>query len=388
MGKYNFDEQINRRGTDSLKWDVADNELPMWVADMDFQAAPEIREAIAAKLEHGIFGYSDLIPEWYSAYQNWWKSRHDFTIEKEWLIFSTGVIPSLSSIVRKLTTPNEKVIIQTPVYNIFFNSIINNGCKPLENPLRYENGEYSMDFEDLEKKMADPQASLMFLCNPQNPASKIWDRQSLAKVGALAKKYGVVVVSDEIHCDITAPGELYVPFASVSDDCRDNSITCIAPTKAFNIAGMQTSAVFVPNPFLRHKVWRALNTDEVAEPNAFAQTVTIAAFNKGGEWLDEMRKYVFENRRILEEYVAKEIPEISVVKGNATYLVWLDISSLGKSSDEVAKQIRKETGLYITEGLEYGEAGRYFLRMNVACTKATLKDGLDRLKRGINSIIK
>ena len=386
MGKYNFDAQINRRGTDSLKWDVKENELPMWVADMDFQTAPEIREAIATRLEHGVFGYSDLTDEWYEAYQNWWKTRHNLEIKREWLIFSTGVIPTISSVVRKLTTPNEKVIIQTPVYNIFFNSIINNGCRPLESPLIYKDGEYFMDFEDLELKMSDPQASLMILCNPHNPVSKIWDRQSLAKVGELAKKYGVTVISDEIHCDITAPGVSYVPFASVSDTCKEISITCIAPTKAFNIAGMQTSAVFSANPFLRHKVWRALNTDEVAEPNSFAQVVTVAAFNKGGQWLDEMREYVFENRHIAEDFIEKEIPQLKIIHGNATYLLWIDISSLGKSSDEVAKAIREKTGLYVTEGLEYGEAGRYFLRMNVACTKETLKDGLNRLKEGVQNI--
>lgn len=383
MGKYDFDTPVDRRNTDSLKWDVEANELPMWVADMDFKTAPEIRKAISDRLEHGVFGYSDLTDEWYRAYQSWWSNRHGLNIEKEWLIFSTGVIPSLSSIVRKLTTPNEKVIIQTPVYNIFFNSIVNNGCRPLESPLRYENGRYSMDFEDLEKKMADPQAALMILCNPHNPVGKIWDKEDLARVGELAKKYGVTVVSDEIHCDITLPGKQYVPFASVSDTCRDISITCIAPTKAFNIAGMQTSAVVVANPFLRHKVWRALNTDEVAEPNSFAQVVTEAAFNEGGEWLDEMREYVFDNRRIAEDFIKREIPAVKAVSAEATYLMWLDISSLGKSSDEVAAFIRKETGLYVTEGLEYGEAGRFFLRMNVACTKETLKDGLNRLKEGV-----
>ena len=383
MGKYDFDTPVDRRNTDSLKWDVEANELPMWVADMDFKTAPEIRKAISDRLEHGVFGYSDLTDEWYRAYQSWWSNRHGLNIEKEWLIFSTGVIPSLSSIVRKLTTPNEKVIIQTPVYNIFFNSIVNNGCRPLESPLRYENGRYSMDFEDLEKKMADPQAALMILCNPHNPVGKIWDKEDLARVGELAKKYGVTVVSDEIHCDITLPGKQYVPFASVSDTCRDISITCIAPTKAFNIAGMQTSAVVVANPFLRHKVWRALNTDEVAEPNSFAQVVTEAAFNEGGEWLDEMREYVFDNRRIAEDFIKREIHAVKAVSAEATYLMWLDISSLGKSSDEVAAFIRKETGLYVTEGLEYGEAGRFFLRMNVACTKETLKDGLNRLKEGV-----
>jgi cystathionine beta-lyase len=226
----------------------------------------------------------------------------------------------------------------------------------------------------------------MILCNPHNPVGKIWDKESLAKVGELAKKYGVTVVSDEIHCDITVPGKDYVPFATVSETCKDISITCIAPTKAFNIAGMQTSAVVVPNPFLRHKVWRALNTDEVAEPNSFAQVVTCAAFGEGEQWLNEMREYVFTNRKIAEEFVAKEIPQISVVPGEATYLLWIDIKGLGKSSDYVADFIRKETGLYITEGLEYGESGRYFMRMNVACTRATLEDGLNRLKLGISKL--
>ena len=269
------------------------------------------------------------------------------------------------------------------MYNIFFNSIYNNGCRVWESPLKYENGQYSMDFEDLEEKMADPQASLMILCNPQNPAGNIWSAEELAKVGELAKKYGVTVISDEIHCDITAPGTEYVPFASVSDICREVSITCIAPTKAFNIAGLQTSAIFSANPFLRHKVWRALNTDEVAEPNAFAQTATIAAFNQGEDWLNEMREYVFANRKRAEEFIAREIPKLHPVKSDATYLMWLDISKYGKPSDEVASFIREKTGLYVTEGLEYGDAGKYFLRMNVACTRATLEDGLKRLKEGL-----
>ena len=379
MSKYNFDEVVNRRNTDSMKWNVDNNELPMWVADMDFKTAPEIREAIAKRLEHGVFGYSDLSDEWYEAYRKWWKNRHDLMIEKDWLIFSTGVVPTISSVVRKLTTANEKVIIQTPVYNIFFNSIVNNGCRPLENPLIYKNGEYRMDFQDLEEKMSDPQASLMIFCNPHNPVGKIWDRDTLKKVGELAEKYGVTVISDEIHCDITALGKEYIPFAAASDTCKKISITCIAPTKAFNIAGLQTSAVFAADKFLRHKVWRALNTDEVAEPNSFAQCVTIAAFNEGGEWLDELREYLFKNRRIAEDYIDENIKKLSYVKAEATYLLWVDASKLNKSSELLAKEIREKTGLYINDGLEYGEAGRYFLRINLACTRDTLLDGLERL---------
>ena len=383
MGKYNFDAPVNRRGTDSMKWDVAENELPMWVADMDFQTAPEIIEALQQRVAEGVFGYTDVNDDWYEAYINWWKNRHNFEIEREWLMFCTGVIPAISSIVRKLTTPNEKVIIQTPVYNIFFNSIVNNGCKPLESPLHYENGVYSMDFSDLEAKMADPQASLMILCNPHNPVGKIWSKEDLAKVGELAAKYGVTVISDEIHCDLTEPGKDYVPFASVSDTCKDISINCIAPTKTFSIPGIQTAAIFVPNKFLRHKVWRGINTDEVAEPNVFAAHAAVAAFNHGGQWVDEVREYLFENRKRVESFVDENIPALHVVRGDATYLLWIDVSSLGVNSKELAAKIRKDTGLYLSAGTAYGDCGKDFLRMNVACSKATLEDGLARLKSAI-----
>ncbi|SCZ80445.1 MalY/PatB family protein [Pseudobutyrivibrio xylanivorans] len=385
MGKYNFDAVVNRRGTDSMKWDVAENELPMWVADMDFQTAPEIIEALQKRVAEGVFGYTDVNDDWYEAYINWWKNRHGFEIDRQWLMFCTGVIPAISSIVRKLTTPNEKVIIQTPVYNIFFNSILNNGCRVLESQLHYEGGVYSMDFADLEEKMSDPQASLMILCNPHNPVGKIWSREDLAKVGELAAKYGVTVISDEIHCDLVEPGKEYVPFASVSDTCKDVSITCIAPTKTFSIPGIQTAAIFVPNRFLRHKVWRGINTDEVAEPNVFAAHAAVAAFNHGGQWLDELREYLFENRRRVEAFVDENIPELHVVRGDATYLLWIDVSKLGISSKELAAHIRKETGLYLSAGTAYGGPGKDFLRMNVACTKATLEDGLARLSKYFNA---
>lgn len=386
MGKYNFDEIVNRRGTDSIKWDVADNELPMWVADMDFQTAPEIIDALIKRAKEGVFGYTDVNDEWYDAYINWWKNRHGFEMNREWLMFCTGVIPAISSTVRKLTTPNEKVIIQTPVYNIFFNSILNNGCQVLESPLHYEDGIYSIDFDDLEEKMSDPQASLMILCNPHNPVSKIWSKEELAKIGELAKKHGVTIISDEIHCDLTMPGKDYIPFASVSETCKDISITCIAPTKTFSIPGIQTAAISVPNKFLRHKVWRAINTDEVAEPNVFAAHAAIAAFNYGKDWLDELREYIFLNRKLVEDFIDQNLPNLHVVRGDATYLLWIDVSKLGISSDKLAAIIRKETGLYLSSGTVYGDCGKDFLRMNVACTKANLQDGLSRLKKAIDSL--
>lgn len=387
--KYDLDTPINRRNTNSLKWDVAESELPMWVADMDFAAAPEIREAIEKRAAHGVFGYSIIPDEWYEAYIGWWKRRHNFVIEKHQLIFCTGVVPAISSVVRKLTTPAEKVLIQTPVYNIFFNSIINNGRQVLESPLKYSGGIYNIDFDDLEKKLSDPQTSLMILCNPHNPVGKIWDKGVLERIGELCHKYNVIVLSDEIHCDLTDPGTEYIPFASVSEKCRENSVTCIAPTKAFNLAGLQTAAVMIPNAALRHKVWRALNTDEAAEPNAFAVDAAIAAFTKGSDWLDELRQYIFENKKRTDEFLKENIPQLKLVPSSATYLLWLDCSGLlaktsGTSAD-IAEYIRRETGLYLSEGSQYGSGGERFLRLNIACPRSVSEDGLERLRAGIVS---
>ena len=378
---YDFDEVIDRRNTGSLKWDVAENELPMWVADMDFKTAPEIADAILKRVKHGVFGYSVTGEGWSEAIINWWKKRHALQIKSEWLIFCTGIVPAISSIVRKLTTPNENVLVQTPVYNIFFNSIVNNGCRPVENELIYKNGEYSVDFDDLEKKLSDPQTALMILCNPHNPIGKIWDKETLEKIGELCFKHHVTVIADEIHCDLTDPGEEYTPFASISEKCRNNSITCIAPTKAFNIAGLQTAAVFVPDENLRHKVNRGLNTDEVAEPNVFAALAAEAAFKYGEKWLDELRVYLYENKKIVADYLSENLPEIKLVPSKATYLLWLDCSGLAGKNEDLAREIRKKTGLYLSSGGAYRGNGGKFLRMNIACPKEVLKDGLERLKR-------
>jgi cystathionine beta-lyase len=287
--------------------------------------------------------------------------------------------------VRKLTTPAEKVLIQTPVYNIFFNSIVNNGRQVLESPLVYENGTYHIDFCDLEEKLADPQTSLMILCNPHNPCGNIWDRETLGRIGELCQKHHVTVISDEIHCDLTDPGYAYIPFASVSDACRENSVTCIAPTKAFNIAGLQTAAVSVPNPYLRHKVWRGLNTDEVAEPNAFAVDAAIAAFTDGGAWLDELRAYLAENKKTALAFFEKESLPLKPVVSHATYLMWINCSTLWKTSGEAAQFLRETTGLYLSEGGQFGGDGTSFLRMNLACPRTVLLEGLNRLKEGITT---
>ncbi len=384
---YDFDTVINRRDTSSLKWEVGDKELPMWVADMDFQTAPEIRTAMQRVLDHGIFGYTDIPDEWYTSIMGWWLTRHGLAIERDWLVFCTGVIPALSTSVRKLTSPAENVLIQTPVYNMFFNSILNNGRNVLESPLIYDarTASYHIDWEDLEQKLSDPQTSLMILCNPHNPIGKIWDKETLAKIGELCAACHVTVLSDEIHCDLVDPGRKYVPFASVSDVCRNNSVTCISPTKAFNLAGVQSAAVVIPDPFLRHKVWRALNTDEVAEANSFAAAVSIAAFTEGGPWLDALNTYIAENRELVREFVATEISQIRMIPSEATYLLWLDCTELSRGRENPASYIRSETGLFLSDGAVYGKSGEGFLRMNVGCPRSVVEEGLRRLKDGIKA---
>lgn len=378
-----FDTPINRHGTHSLKWDVTQGELPMWVADMDFQTAPAIREALKSRVAHGVFGYTTVPDEWYSAYAGWWKDRHHFELKKEWLNFCTGVVPAISSAVRKLTTAGENVLVQSPVYNIFFHSILNNGRVLLESPLQYDGEGYHVDFEDLERKLALPQTTMMILCNPHNPIGKIWSRETLKQIGELCCRHHVVVLADEIHCDLTAPGHNYIPFASVSDICRENSITCIAPTKAFNLAGIQTAAVMIPNETLRHKMNRALNTDEVAEPNVFAITAAITAFTQGAGWLDELRGYIHDNRCLVKDYLEQELPAVKMVSSEATYLLWLDCRKLIGNATELTHFLRAETGLYLSDGTQYGRTGSNFMRMNIACPRETLKEGLARLKSGV-----
>lgn len=382
---YDFDKITERRGVGSLKWDVPERELPMWVADMDFETAPEVTEALKARAAHAIFGYSVITEDWHDAYIRWWKRRHNLVMEKEWLIFCTGVVPAISSAVRKLTTVGENVLVQTPVYNIFFNSIRNNGRNILESPLVYDGRQYSIDFADLEDKLSDPQTTLMLLCNPHNPVGKIWDKETLARIGELCAKHHVLVLSDEIHCDLTDPGYEYVPFASVSEVCRSNSITCMAPTKAFNLAGLQTAAVMVPDPVIRHKLNRGLNTDEVAEPNAFAVGAAVAAFEKGESWLEELREYLYENKRWVRKFMEEQLPVIKVVPSDATYLLWLDCSQVTDDAGALCSFIRQDSGLYLTEGVEYGSCGRQFVRMNTACPRERLMDGLTRLKKSVEA---
>lgn len=377
---YDFDLKTDRRNTGSLKWDIKENELPLWVADMDFETVPEVTEALTKRAKSGIFGYAVVTPQWYSSIINWWEKRHNFSIKKEWMIFCTGVVPAISCVVKRMTNTGDNVVVQTPVYDIFFHSIENHGRHVLENRLVYKEGKYEIDFTDLEEKLSNPLTTLMILCNPHNPVGKIWSRKELTQIGLLCKKHHVTLLVDEIHCDLTMPDKEYVPFGSLEKACIDNAIICLSASKTFNLAGLQSAIVVIPDEGIRNIMERGLNSDEIAEPNAFAIDGVVAAFTYGEKWLDELRQYLWENRRIATEFIEKEIQGLKIVYQEATYLMWVDIRSICDDSEEFCQYIRQQTGLFLSNGKEYRGDGRYFIRINLACQKHTLVDALNRLK--------
>lgn len=383
MYTYDFDAVIDRHHTDSMKWNVAENELPMWVADMDFQVAPEIRQRLQARLDHGIFGYSTPSERWYNAYMEWWATRHQFKIKREWLHFVEGIVPAVASAIRKLSSPGEKVLLMTPVYNHFFYSIRDTGRIILESPLQYENGVYAIDWTRLENDLSDPQTTLMILCNPQNPTGNLWSATELAKIGELAVRHHVTILADEIHCDVTSPGYDYTPFASVNETCRNNCVMFMSPTKSFNIAGIKTAAVCVPDPRLRNKMWAALKSDEIAGVNFFALEAAIAAFTTAAPWLDQVRAYIEENRQCVADFLSREIPQLNLISAHATYLLWIDVSALPGKPTDFSEFLRQNTGLFVSDGNVFGEAGKHFFRLNIACPRSLLRDGLERLKKGV-----
>ena len=376
---YDFDYVINRRHTDSTKWNVKDNELPMWIADMDFLPPKEITDEFHKKIDEEVLGYTTVTEEWYKRYQNWWMHRYNHKIEKEWLLYCSGIVPGITSILRVLGKPEDRVILLTPVYNAFFYAIEKSGRKVIECPMDYEKNQYSINFERLEEVMKEESNKFLILCNPHNPSGNIWSKEELLKISELVDQYNMILISDEIHCDITEPGYSYIPYASISEKARNHSITCIAPTKAFNLAGTKSSAIYIPKEEYRKKIEAQFINDWIASPNSFGVLATCA-FEKGEEWLNQMCAYVFENRKYAEEYIEKNIPILSTVKSHATYLLWIDISKTNLDSETFYTKLRETTGLYITAGKNYGEAGNHHMRFNLACPRVTLEDGLNRLK--------
>ena len=379
---FDFDFNPDRRGTNSLKWDIGEGELPMWVADMDFATAPCITEALISRAKHPIYGYTVVPDEWYESIISWWKRRHGFVMQKEWLQFCTGIVPAISCLVKRVTNLGDRVAVLTPAYDIFYHSIENAGRSVAECPLVYSDGVH-IDFTALEEVLKHPLTTMLIFCNPHNPTGNIWTREEIKRVGELCKKHGVVVLSDEIHCDLTLPGYEYVPFASVSEECRENSITCVSASKAFNIAGLQSAAVIVPNLLLREKVVRGLNSDEVAEPNCFAVDSTIAAFNGGEEWLNALREYLAGNRKFVTDFLQENLSEVKVLSAHATYLVWLDCRAFTSDSDALCDFLREKMGLVLSSGRQYRGDCEGFVRLNTACSRERLREGLSRFVAGM-----
>lgn len=384
--KYDFDKTIDRRATNSYKWDSApEGVLPMWVADMDFRTAPAIIDALQKRVAHGIFGYTRVPDAYYDAVTSWFSRRHGWDIDREWIIYTSGVVPAVSAVIKALTVPGDKVIVQTPVYDCFFSSIRNNGCEIVSNPLRRTADTYKMDFDALERCAADPRTKVMLLCNPHNPAGRVWTPDELTRLGNICLRNGVTVVADEIHCELVYQGFKYTPFASLSDAFLHRSVTCVSPSKAFNIAGLQIANIVAFDNDLRSRIDKAININEVCDVNPFGVAATIAAYNEGEEWLNQLVDYLHGNYEAMAEFCRRELAEFPITRLEGTYLVWMDCSSLGMSSDALEHALLDDARLWLNAGTMYGAEGEGYMRWNIACPRSVMLDGLNRFLNFVRS---
>lgn len=388
--EYDFSRPTERRGTDSYKWNSAPETdiIPLWVADMDFETFPGITEALQRRVAHGIFGYTRVPEAYYEAVCNWFGKRHGWHINREDIIYTSGVVPAVSAVIKALTLPGDQVIVQGPVYNCFFSSIRNNGCEMVSNSLIYNKEElrYEIDFDDLERKLAHERARLMLLCNPHNPGGRVWTRDELTRVAELCHKYGVRVVSDEIHCELTLYDNEYVPFGSLPDELSHGSITCCSPSKAFNTAGLQIANIVCRDAEVRNRIDRAININEVCDVNPFGVIALQAAYSdEGYEWLTQLRAYISSNYDLLRERFARELPKCKVMRMEGTYLAWIDCSELHISSDEIEEMLMHENKVWVNAGSMYGTEGAAFIRINMACTSELLNKGITRIVNGLGN---
>ena len=384
--KYDFDKTTDRRATNSYKWDSApEGVLPMWVADMDFRTAPAIIDALQKRVAHGIFGYTRVPDAYYDAVTSWFSRRHGWDIDREWIIYTSGVVPAVSAVIKALTVPGDKVIVQTPVYNCFFSSIRNNGCEIVSNPLRRTADTYEMDFDALERCAADPRAKVMLLCNPHNPAGRVWTPDELTRLGNICLRNGVTVVADEIHCELVYQGFKYTPFASLSDAFLHRSVTCVSPSKAFNIAGLQIANIVAFDNDLRSRIDKAININEVCDVNPFGVAATIAAYDEGEEWLNQLVDYLHGNYEAMAEFCRRELPEFPITRLEGTYLVWMDCSSLGMPSDALEHALLDDARLWLNAGTMYGAEGEGYMRWNIACPRSVMLGGLNRFLNFVRS---
>lgn len=388
--EYDFSRPTERRGTYSYKWDSAPETdiIPLWVADMDFETFPGITEALQRRVAHGIFGYTRVPEAYYEAVCNWFGKHHGWHINREDIIYTSGVVPAVSAVIKALTLPGDQVIVQGPVYNCFFSSIRNNGCETVSNSLIYNKEElrYEIDFDDLERKLAHERARLMLICNPHNPGGRVWTRDELTRMAELCHKYGVRVVSDEIHCELTLYDNEYVPFGSLPDELSHGSITCCSPSKAFNTAGLQIANIVCRDAEVRNRIDRAININEVCDVNPFGVIALQAAYSdEGYEWLTQLRAYISSNYDLLRERFARELPKCKVMRMEGTYLAWIDCSELHISSDEIEEMLMHENKVWVNAGSMYGTEGAAFIRINMACTSELLNEGITRIVNGLGN---
>ena len=381
---YDFDQLLNRRGSHSVKWDEPEQEgvIPMWVADMDFMAAPAIQEALRTRVEHGVFGYT-LVPDaYYDAIVNWFGRYHHWTIDRQDIIYTTGVVPAISCAIQALTMGGENVLIQTPVYNCFFSSIRNSGSNILENPLKRQGDTYVIDFDDFERKCADEKTTAFLLCNPHNPAGRVWTKEELQRMNDICMRHHVRVIADEIHCELVMPGYTFTPFASISEACRDNSVTLNSPSKSFNIAGLQISNIICHDPAMRRRINRQVNINEVCDVNPFGVEALMAAYNDSRDWLVALNDYLWENYQALCRFCEEQLPQWKVLKLEGTYLPWVDITATGMTSDALADLLLSEAKVMVNSGTMYGvQTGEGYIRLNIACPRARMLEGLERIKK-------
>ena len=380
--EYPFDELIERRGTGCVKWDeMSDaNIIPLWVADMDFAVAPAIQEAIRKRAAHPVFGYTYVQDDYYEAVISWFLRRHGWTIQREWMLYTTGVVPAMSCVIKALTMPGEKVLILSPDYNCFFSSIRNNGCEVLENKLVRKNYSFEIDWNDFEIKCADEKTTVFLLCNPHNPTGRVWTRKELERMRDICHLHHVRIVSDEIHCELIMPGYHFCPMGIIDSE----AIILNSPSKSFNIAGLQIANIICQDAEIRRRIDRAININEVCDVNPFAPIAVKAAYNESEEWIDELNQYLCQNYQILNLFFSKELPQCKVCKLEGTYLVWIDVSALGEPVEQLCERLLNKGKVWVNPGTMYGtESGMGYIRINIACPRNRLIEGLKRIKATI-----
>lgn len=387
--KYNFDEIIDRRGTNCYKWDDTDDpeQLPLWVADMDFRTTPEIIEALHQRIDHGIFGYTFASDSYYEAIQQWFDKRHHWQIERSNIIPISGVITAMAAILKALTLPGEKVLVQSPVYHVFYAIIKNSGCIINKNPLKAQNDTYVIDFDDFEQKCSDPKTTVFVLCNPHNPVGRVWTKEELERIAEICERHEVTVIADEIHCELIMPDYHFQPFATINAWTAHNAIVLNSPTKAFNLAGLQISNIVCANPTLRRRINRVIQINEVGHVNPFGLIALEEAYRHGGEWLDELNAYLYDNYKWLKTYCDQHLPQAKVCQLEGTYLVWVDFTAYGMSSKTLYDTLLQQAHVRLNEGAMYGDDEQTtHMRINIACPRKTLEQAMERIKqRLINS---